>query len=82
METLRQEVIGNKPLSIIDKLGGEAILTRIVHVFFDKIEEHHILSPLFKKAEMGKIRKHFLDFLVNTLGGITGRLEFNIYNNI
>lgn len=37
METLRTEVIGSKPPSIMDKLGGETEVKRIVEKFFNKI---------------------------------------------
>ena len=37
IETLRTEVIGNKPLSIIDKIGGEDMVRKITEHFFAKV---------------------------------------------
>ena len=73
IETLRTEIIGSKPLSLIDKLGGEAIIKKIVFDFYEAILDHNTLAHFFRKVKMDKMRNNFVDFLMTTLGGLKNR---------
>jgi truncated hemoglobin YjbI len=57
----------------MDKMGGDSILSKLVHAFFDKIEEHVTLAAFFRKSNMALVRKHFIDFLATVIGGMNGR---------
>ena len=75
LETLRTEVIGSRPPSLMDKMGGDSILSKLVHAFFDKIEDHLTLASFFRKSNMGQVRKHFIDFLATVIGGMYNRYK-------
>ncbi len=72
-ETLRGEITGNRSLSVIDRIGGEQILTKIVHTFFDKVIENKVINHFFRRTDMNRLKKHFIDFMAATLGAIPQR---------
>ena len=75
IETLRIDIIGSKPMSIIDKLGGEPMVQKLLTSFFEQIFKHETLSQFFKKQKIPKLCKGYSDFIMTTLGGNKTRYQ-------
>lgn len=54
---------------MVDRVGGESELEKVVNKFIDKIEKHPTISPFFKKVNFKKHRKNMFDYLSSVLGG-------------
>ncbi len=62
--------------TLYDKYGGFATVSKLVHVFYEKVLDSDDLAPFFKDVEMKKLMAHQTKFLAHVLGGpdeYTGR---------
>ncbi len=63
-------------MQLYDKYGGFAVISHIVHAFYDKVLASPSLDPYFHGVEMEALIAHQTRFLCKVLGGpdnYTGR---------
>lgn len=63
-------------MSLYEKLGGEAAITKAVEIFYEKVLADETVNHFFKDTDMDRQREHQAKFLTFALGGpnnYTGR---------
>lgn len=60
IDTIKIEVIGGKPPSLFDKIGGEETLKKFNEIFFTKIMEEMKIRHYFINIDLSNCKTHFL----------------------
>lgn len=56
-------------MSLFDKLGGFAAVSKVVGEFYDELEQNPVTAPYFTGMNMEKLIDHQVKFLSQALGG-------------
>ena len=56
-------------MSLFDKLGGFAAVSKVVGEFYDELEQNPVTAPYFVGMNMEKLIDHQVKFLSQALGG-------------
>ncbi|MCG8455870.1 MAG: group 1 truncated hemoglobin [Holophagales bacterium] len=55
--------------SLLEKYGGFATISGIVHSFYEKVMDEDSLRPYFQGIDMERLARHQTDFLTMVFGG-------------
>jgi hemoglobin len=55
--------------TLFDRLGGFAVVHRIVSDFYDRVLENEVLAPYFEQADMRRLIDHQTKFISAVMGG-------------
>jgi hemoglobin len=66
---LLHAIFGKKQTSIVDKIGGEAAIDRIVGRFYDKVLNDRRIAHHFLNANIPRVRRMQTKFLTFAFGG-------------
>ena len=56
-------------MSLFDKLGGFAAVSKVVGEFYDELEQNPVTAPYFTGMNMEQLIDHQAKFLSQALGG-------------
>lgn len=57
------------PVTLFEKYGGFASISRLIMTFYEKILESEEVGPFFDETEMGVLIDHQTKFVASLLGG-------------
>ncbi|KAL4473388.1 hypothetical protein ABPG72_015631 [Tetrahymena utriculariae] len=71
IDTIKVDIVGGKPPSLFERIGGDDFLTLFTEKFFDKIMEEKRIRHYFINVELPQVKKHFKDYINMASGGST-----------
>lgn len=69
LDTIKIDVIGGKPPSLFEKLGGEDIVNYLTERLFDNIMDEKRIRHYFINVDLKSVKLHFKEFLYMATGG-------------
>lgn len=69
LDTIKIDVIGGKPPSLYEKLGGEEALTAFTEKLFELIMEEKRIRHYFINVDLKIVKLHFKEFILMATGG-------------
>ncbi|EGR31380.1 protozoan cyanobacterial globin family protein, putative [Ichthyophthirius multifiliis] len=69
LDTLRVDIIGGKPPSLFEKMGGEDAINAFAEGLFTNIMNERRIRHYFENVDLKPCKQHFKEFLYMTLGG-------------
>ena len=70
LDTIKIDVIGGKPPSLLEKVGGEEVMGAFCKKLFELImEEKRIRHYFINVADLHKVEQHFKEFIFMATGG-------------
>lgn len=71
IDTIKIDVIGGKPPSLYEKIGGDDVVTLFSEKLFEKIMEEKRIRHYFINVDLKSVKMHFKEFLLMATGGST-----------
>jgi len=69
LDTIKIDVIGGKPPSLFEKIGGSDALKQFNEKLFINIMEEKRIRHYFINVNLNKCKGHFLEFITMAMGG-------------
>ena len=69
IDTIKIDVIGGKPPSLFEKIGGEDTIAKFSEKLFENIMEEKRIRHYFINVDLKSVKKHFKEFLAMATGG-------------
>ena len=58
-----------KQPTLFERVGGEQVIAKLIHEFYDRVVDDPELKPFFKETSMGKLRRMQREFFSAALDG-------------
>ena len=69
LDTIKIDVIGGKPPSLFEKVGGEEVMSGFCKKLFEQIMEEKRIRHYFINVDLPKVELHFKEFIFMATGG-------------
>lgn len=69
LDTIKIDVMGGKPPSLYEKMGGEEQINIFIDIFYTKIMNEKKIKHYFLNVESSKFKLHLKEFISFAMGG-------------